>query len=315
VAQASSEQRVEAVRRFNRFYTRRIGALDEGLLHSPFTLTQARVLFELAQRERTTAKEIAEALGLDGGYLSRILSLFGKRQLIARKRSREDLRRNELSLTAHGRRTFDGLDRRAHAATANMLSDLRTSDQQRLVASLDEVQRTLVGLVRDGRGDIELRTHRPGDIGWAIERHGRLYADEFKWSGEFEALVARLFADFATSHDPQLERMWIAEIDGERVGCVFVVRNAEDPSVAQLRCLLVDPKGRGKGVGRQLVQECIAFARAAGYRKMVLWTNDVLVAARRIYEAEGFQMTKSQRHHSFGQDLVGQTWELGLQKF
>jgi DNA-binding MarR family transcriptional regulator/GNAT superfamily N-acetyltransferase len=312
VSPSPAKQQVDAVRGFNRFYTRQIGVLDEGLLHSPFTLTQARVLFELGQREQCTAKEVGAVLGLDAGYLSRILRDFAKQQLISRKRSQADSRQIALALTAKGRKTFKELDRSSHESTAAMLGQLRSSDRQRLLASLNEVARTLSPAQKKAAEEILLRTHRPGDIGWAIERHGQLYADEFGWNEEFEALVATLFANFATKHDPKFERLWIAEIQGERVGCVFVVRNQDDPAVAQLRCLLVDPKGRGKGVGQRLVQECVAFARSAGFKKMVLWTNDVLIAARRIYEAEGFRLTKTDRHRSFGHDLVGQTWERDL---
>lgn len=265
------------------------------------------MLFELAQRPRATAKEIGDALDLDAGYLSRILATFSKRRLIARERSSEDSRRVVISLTPLGRKTFKQLDSSSNRATAQVLSGLRESDRRRLLASLSEVRNTLESNAQRS-GEIVLRSHRPGDIGWAIERHGHLYAEEFGWNVEFEALVATLFANFARQHDPSCERLWIAEIDGERVGCVFVVRNAEDASAAQLRCLIVDPKARGKGVGRRLVRECISFARAAGYKKMVLWTNDVLVSARRIYEAEGFRLVGENRHRSFGHDLVGQTW-------
>jgi GNAT superfamily N-acetyltransferase len=194
-----------------------------------------------------------------------------------------------------------------------MLSRLRAPDRDRLLASLNEVQSTLKGRSAVAREGITLRPHRSGDIGWAIERHGQLYADEYRWDIQFEALVAQLFGKFAARHDPKTERMWVAEIGGERVGCVFLVRNEDDPNAAQLRCLLVDPKGRGKGVGRRLVQECIAFATAAGYKKIVLWTNDVLTAARRLYEAEGFTLVKQQRHRSFGHALVGQTWMRSLE--
>lgn len=308
---STAKEHVDAVRSFNRFYTRQIGVLDEGLLDSSFTLTQARVLFELAHRSQATAKEIGDELDLDAGYLSRILRDFSKRRLIKRERSSADSRRIVLSLTPLGRKVFKTLDRNSQRATERMLSGLRSSDRQRLLASLSEVRNTLADEAPRS-GEIVLRTHRPGDVGWAIERHGQLYADEFGWNVEFEALVATLFASFATKHDASCERFWIAEIDGERVGCVFVVRNAEDSSTAQLRCLLVDPKARGKGVGRRLVQECIAFARAAGYAKMILWTNDVLVAARKIYEAEGFRLVAEDHHHSFGHDLVGQTWSRDL---
>jgi DNA-binding MarR family transcriptional regulator/GNAT superfamily N-acetyltransferase len=312
MAALPAAQHIDAVRSFNRFYTRQIGVLDEGLLDSPFTLTQARVLFELAQTRGVTAKEICSMLGLDAGYLSRIVQDFEKQGLITRQRRRDDARHIALALTPAGRKVFKSLDRSSHRATARMLARLRSSDRQRLLASLHEVRETLATRRESPSAEISLRSYQPGDIGWAIERHGQLYADEFGWNVEFEALVANLFANFVTKQDPQAERLWIAEIGGERVGCVFVVRNEEEQATAQLRCLLVDPKARGKGVGKRLVRECIAFAKSAGYRKMILWTNDVLVAARRIYEAEGFRLIRENRHHSFGHDLVGQTWSLSL---
>lgn len=298
---------VAAVRGFNRFYTRQIGVLDEGLLASPYSLTQARVLFELGTRKAVTAGEIGDALGLDAGYLSRIVQSFVAQELIQREPSSRDGRQMLLSLTADGKKAFRGLDRKSHDVTAAHLSGLSAPRRERLLASMQELQRTLSAADNDA-GKLVIRTHRVGDIGWAIERHGQLYADEFGWNEEFEALVATLFAQFASTHDPAAERCWIAEVDGERVGCVFVVRNAEDPTTAQLRCLLVDPKGRGLGVGRRLVDECLAFAKAAGYTRMLLWTNDVLVSARRIYEAAGFALESEERHHSFGHDLIGQVW-------
>jgi DNA-binding MarR family transcriptional regulator/GNAT superfamily N-acetyltransferase len=301
-------QHVDAVRSFNRFYTKQIGVLEEGLLESPFTLTQGRVLFEIAHARSVTAKQIGDSLGLDAGYLSRILQGFVKRRLIQRTRSKQDARQYVISLTQAGQRVFTSLDKSSHRSISQMLSRLPRPDRDRLLASLNEVQSTLGGRPHARLKEVTLRAHRAGDIGWAIERHGQLYADEYQWTVEFEALVAQLFGKFAAKHDPKTERMWIAEIDGERVGCVFVVQNEDDSTAAQLRCLLVDPKGRGLGVGRRLVRECIAFATAAGYKKMVLWTNDVLVAARRLYEAEGFTLIQQQRHRNFGHDLVGQTW-------
>jgi DNA-binding MarR family transcriptional regulator/GNAT superfamily N-acetyltransferase len=302
---------VEALRAFNRFYTRRIGVLEEGLLSSPFPLTQARVLFELAQRGQAGANEIGEHLGLDAGYLSRIVRGFAGNGLVARKPSPHDRRRTLLSLTAAGRRAFAELDRRSRTQAAAMLGKLSATDRERLLGHMLAMRGVLETPAERG-GRLTIRAHRPGDIGWAIERHGRLYADEYGWNQEFEALVATLFAGFATRHDPARERMWIAELDGARVGCVFVVRNADDPDLAQLRCLLVDPAGRGRGVGRRLVERCIGFARGAGYRGMTLWTNDVLVSARRIYEAAGFALAKEYRHRSFGHDLVGQIWSREL---
>lgn len=303
-------QQAEAVRSFNRFYTRQIGVLDEGLLASPFTLTQARVLFELGTRKTITASEIGELLGLDAGYLSRMVQGFMAQGLVARKPSKEDGRQWMLSLTAEGRKAFRTLDRASHMLTASRLAGLSEPARHRLLTSMRDVQQLLTPADESTR--VVIRTHRIGDIGWAIERHGQLYADEFGWNEAFEALVATLFAQFATKHDPAKERMWVAEVDGERVGCVFVVRNAEDPTSAQLRCLLVDPKARGLGIGKRLVDECVAFAQSAGYARMLLWTNDILVSARHIYQAAGFTLVSEKAHHSFGHDLVGQVWARGL---
>ncbi|KQZ67952.1 MULTISPECIES: helix-turn-helix domain-containing GNAT family N-acetyltransferase [unclassified Lysobacter] len=303
---------VDAVRAFNRFYTRRIGVLQEDLLDSKFPLTQARVLFELAQREPVAARAIGDALGLDPGYLSRILQGFADAGLIERTRSEEDARSFVLTLSAQGREAFGGLDRSSHQATAAMLAALSPLQRERLLRAIGEAELALSPQTVPEAQRVVLRGHRIGDIGWAIERHGRLYADEYGWNGDFEALVATLFARFASSHDPWRERCWIAELDGERIGCVFVIRNADDPDAAQLRCLLVDPRARGLGVGRRLVEACLAFAREAGYRRMLLWTNDILSSARHIYERCGFVLTEEERHHSFGHDLVGQVWKLEL---
>ena len=306
-------QQVEAVRRFNRFYTRQIGVLDEGLLQSQFTLTQARVLFELGRHKGVSASEISDdTLGLDLGYLSRIVQGFCSQGLVTRKRSGDDGRRVLLSLTANGRKALQTLERRSRNQVSAMLTPLPNARRIRLLAALQDVQRILSDPQRPSSDGLVIRTYRTGDIGWAIERHARLYAEEYGWNEEFEAFVAKLFARFANEHDPAKERLWVAELDGERVGCVFVMRNEEDPSAAQLRCLLVDPKGRGIGVGGRLVAECIAFARSAGYSRIMLWTNDVLVSARRIYEAAGFALVKEEHHHSFGHDLVGQVWTLAL---
>ena len=299
---------VDSVRAFNRFYTRRIGVLQEDLLDSTFPLTQARVLFELAQREPVAARSIGDALGLDPGYLSRILQGFAEAGLVEKARSQQDARSFVLTLSAKGREAFRGLDRSSHQATAAMLAALSPLQRDRLLRAIGEAELALSPQALPEAQRVVLRTHRIGDIGWAIERHARLYADEYAWNEEFEALVATLFARFASAHDPRRERCWIAELDGERIGCVFVVRNADDPDAAQLRCLLVDPRARGLGVGRRLVEACLGFAREAGYRRMVLWTNDLLSAARRIYEGCGFVLIEEERHHSFGHDLVGQVW-------
>lgn len=298
---------IARVRAFNRFYTRRIGALHEGLLDSPYPLTHARVLFELAQRAPVSAREVGDALGLDAGYLSRILRGFQQDGLVERERSVQDGRSYTLRLTAHGQAAFERIDRASQQATAVLLSALGARARDRLLQAMDEVERNLSPSPTTTRS-LSIREHRIGDIGWAIELHGRLYAQEYAWDAGFEALVATLFARFATAHDPVRERCWIAEVDTKRAGCVFVVRNEQDPDAAQLRCLLVDPDARGLGAGRKLVETCLEFARAAGYRRMLLWTNDVLVSARRIYEACGFVLVEETPHHSFGHDLVGQVW-------
>jgi DNA-binding MarR family transcriptional regulator/GNAT superfamily N-acetyltransferase len=314
--QAEVRAQVEMVRRFNRFYTRKIGVLEEGLLASPFTLTQARILFELGTRQTTTAGELIDTLGLDPGYLSRILQSFVQKRLVARERSMEDGRRAQLSLTAKGRRAFGELDRRSRASTGEMVSPLSPAQRKRLLGAMQALQETLsepeavLGAAR--KPVITIREHQIGDMGWAIEQHGRLYAEEFGWNGEFEALVATLFARFAANRDPASEQFWIAEVNAERMGCVFVVRNEKDPRAAQLRCLLVDPRARGLGVGRRLVEECLRFAKSAGYERMLLWTNDVLMAARRIYESAGFSLVEESPHRSFGHALVGQVWARSL---
>ena len=301
--------RIAAVRRFNRFYTQKIGVLREGLLRLPFSLTEARVLYELAHRERPTAAELGRALGLDAGYLSRILRRFGQRGLLARRRSATDGRENHLSLTARGRRAFAALDRRSAAEIRALLTPLDAAAQTRVVGAMAAIERAL-GAGRADREPFVLRPHRPGDIGWVISRHGALYAREYGWDDSFEALVAQIAGDFLKNFDPKRERCWIAERDGENIGSVFLVR--QSPTVAKLRLLLVEPGARGLGVGRRLVRECIETARRLGYRKLILWTNDILHAARRIYVDEGFRLVKEEPHRSFGHDLVGQYWELKL---
>jgi DNA-binding MarR family transcriptional regulator/N-acetylglutamate synthase-like GNAT family acetyltransferase len=306
MARAVARSQVNAVRRFNRFYTGQIGLLQEHLLASSFTLTQARVLFELGTQESLTAKEIGESLGLDRGYLSRMLEQFATDGLIRRRKSSDDGRKMQLSLTAKGKQAFASLDHASQDATSESLVELSSYQRRRLLEAMGRVQRLLTGPVNIG--NVKIRTHEIGDIGWAIEQHARLYAEEYGWDQGFEALVATLFADFASKHDPATEHCWIAEVDNERAGCVFVVRNAEDSTTAQLRCLLVDPVYRGMGIGTRLVDECLKFAKKAGYQKMILWTNDVLTSARKIYEQAGFQLIDENRHESFGKGLVGQTW-------
>jgi DNA-binding MarR family transcriptional regulator/GNAT superfamily N-acetyltransferase len=304
------EERVRAVRRFNRFYTRQIGVLKEGLLGSPLSLTEGRVLYELAQRERTTASELAQELGLDSGYLSRMLKSFAARGVVARHASKSDGRQFILTLTDRGREMFATIDVRSRDEVAALLGVLPASHQAQLVAALERVER----LLGEGGEGAELayilRPHQPGDMGWIIHRHGVIYADEYGLDMTFEALVARIAAGFLENFDARRERCWIAERDGEIVGSVLLVRDSEE--VGKLRLLFVEPRARGLGIGRRLVAECIGFARRAGYRKLTLWTNDVLVSARRIYEANGFHLAREEPHHSFGRDLVGQYWELPL---
>lgn len=305
----SLERRVEGVRRFNRFYTRRIGVLDEGLLKSPFSLTEVRVLYELAHRDRPSAFEIGRDLGLDAGYLSRMLRGFEGRGLIAREPSQDDGRQQLLSLTDRGKKTFAPLDDRAREQVREMLHGLPASGQDRLVGAMRTVERLLGGEPARG-APFRLRTHRPGDMGWVVFRHGVLYDEEYGWGERFEALVAEIVAKFVQGYDPECERCWIAEQDGERVGSVFLVKQSKQ--VAKLRLLLVEPSARGSGIGRRLVAECVRFARRSGYRTMTLWTNNVLHAARRIYEAAGFRLVKEEPHDLFGDGLTGQTWELRL---
>jgi len=308
---AADPAHAERLREFNRFYTSRIGVLREGLLDSAFSLTQARVLYELAQREPVAARDIGGALELDAGYLSRILQGFAKRGLIARERSSHDGRSRALRLTDAGREAYSVLDRASHETSIALLSALSAFDRLRLLRALDTAQRALSPPAPDAQR-VSIRQHRCGDIGWAIALHGRVYGEEYGWNAEFEALVTTLFAQFASRGDSAGERCWIAEIDGERVGCVFVVRNDHDAEVAQLRCLLVDPDARGFGIGQRLIDTCLAFARDAGYRRMRLWTNDVLTSARRLYETSGFALVEEGPHRSFGHDLVGQVWERDL---
>jgi DNA-binding MarR family transcriptional regulator/GNAT superfamily N-acetyltransferase len=309
MTETAFDRRVGAVRRFNRFWTRRIGVLREGYLESPFSLTEVRVLYELAYREDTTASELGKELGLDTGYLSRILRGFEERGLIAKKPSETDGRRSLLRLTEGGREAFVPLDARSREDVGAMLDDLSVVEQDRLVGAMHTIER-LLGARPEPKVPYLLRQHEPGDMGWVVHRHGVLYAREYGWDERFEALVARIVADFVDYYDPAKERCWIAEMDGEIVGCVFVVKASD--TVAKLRLLLVEPEARGLGLGTYLVEECIRFARGRGYEKLTLWTNSVLDAARRIYEEKGFEVVEEEEHHSFGKDLVGQNWELKL---
>jgi DNA-binding MarR family transcriptional regulator/N-acetylglutamate synthase-like GNAT family acetyltransferase len=301
--------RVAAVRAFNRFYTGRIGVLGEGFLRTPHSLTEARVLYELGRRDVVEVAELRRELEIDAGYLSRLLSRLEDQALVTRERSKDDGRRQRVRLTEGGAAAFAELDRRSAAEIGELLEGLGEQRQRRLVAAMQAI----AGLLDDDpRADaaVVLRAPHPGDYGWIVHRHGAQYADEYGWDETFEALVARIVADYAERHDPKREAAWIAEVDGEPVGCVLCVR--KDDATAQLRLLLVDPWARGLGLGAQLVDACVDFARAAGYERMVLWTNDVLVAARRIYVAAGFELVEEEPHHSFGHDLVGQIWARDL---
>jgi DNA-binding MarR family transcriptional regulator/GNAT superfamily N-acetyltransferase len=304
------EERVVAVRRFNRFYTRKIGVLHEGLLGSPMSLTEGRVLYELAQRRSATATQLAGELALDSGYLSRILAGFEKRGMLEKRPSVEDARQLILGLTDQGREMFATINARSHDEIDELLRPISDTDQARLITALATVETVLGGAQKAGAPSYILRTHQPGDIGWIIHRHAVLYAEEYGWDETFEALVAKIAAAFIDNFDHRRERCWIAERDGEIVGSVLLVKDA--PEVAKLRLLYVEPKARGLGVGSRLVAECIGFARRSGYRRLTLWTNDILVSARRIYEAAGFSLVREEPHHSFGRDLVGQYWELPL---
>lgn len=303
------EQRVAAVRRFNRFYTKKIGLLHEGYLASPFSLTEGRVLYELAHRDTVTAGELSRELGLDPGYLSRIVRGFDKRGFIDRSRSEADGRQSHLALTPAGHDAFAPMHTRSRDEIGAILTALSAADQDRLVAAMHTIE-GLLGARPEPKAPYMLRPHQPGDMGWVIHRHAVLYAQEYGFDETFEALVAEVAAKFVRRFDPKRERSFMAEKDGEIVGSVFLV--AHSKTVAQLRLLLVEPRARGLGIGARLVSECERFARQAGYRKITLWTNSVLVAARQIYKAAGYRLVREEQHHSFGVDLVGETWELTL---
>ncbi|MCA6106481.1 bifunctional helix-turn-helix transcriptional regulator/GNAT family N-acetyltransferase [Bradyrhizobium cenepequi] len=307
MSEPDTETQVAAVRAFNRFYTRKLGMLDQHLLKSPLSLSEARVLYELAHREEISAKEIGTELGLDPGYLSRILQKFDEDGLLTRTPLASDRRQYQLGLTAKGRQAFARINRASHDEVAAMLMRLAPDDRVRLTGAMGTIER-LLGEAAAPRA--VLRDPRPGDMGWVVQSHGALYASEYGFDSGFEALVAEIVAKFLTSFDASRERCWIADLDGMPVGSVFLVRHSDD--IAKLRLLLVDPAGRGQRVGKRLVDECITFAKACGYRKITLWTQSILIAARKIYQDAGFVLVKSEPHRSFGQDLVGETWERAL---
>ena len=302
---------VAAVRKFNRFYTQKIGVLEENVYRRPLSLTEARVLYELAQRKETSASDIAATLVLDRGYLSRILKRFQQRRLISRRAGASDRRRSAISLTAAGRREFSRIDRQSEKEVAAMLASVPESSRPEVIAAMSRIE-SLLDPGADSSPSFVLRPPGPGDYGWVVQRHGAIYAAEYGWNEEFEALVAEIVARFIRNFDATRERCWIAERGGRNAGCVFVVKKSE--RVAQLRCLLVEPDARGHRIGERLVEECIRFARQRAYRRMMLWTNSVLHAARHIYEKFGFALVAEEPRHIFGHDLASQTWELPLTK-
>lgn len=307
-------QRIGAVRRFNRFYTRQIGVLRKTYLDSPYSLGEMRVLYEIAHGASPTAADIGRELDLDAGHLSRVLQKFEKRGLITRKTSKRDARQSHIALTARGRRAFGPAETRSQRDVADMVGHLKPDQQMKLVSAMQTIE-TLLDKTPDekkAKPSYLLRAPRYGDFGWIVSRHGALYAQEYGWGEPFEGLCAQIVADFVNKYDASCERCWIAEMDGENVGTVMLVKESDE--VARLRLLLVDPKARGLGLGQRLVGECVAFARQAGYKKMTLWTHSNLVAARRCYQKAGFTLTSSEKKLSWGKDVVAEYWDLDLQQ-
>jgi DNA-binding MarR family transcriptional regulator/N-acetylglutamate synthase-like GNAT family acetyltransferase len=307
---SDSEKRIDQVRRFNRFYTRTIGVLQDGYLHSPFSLAEVRVLYELAHRDRATATELARELDLDAGYLSRILSGFDRRGLLDRTKSARDGREQVLVLNRHGHAALAPLETNAREQIGSLLARLPDRQQHRLVGAMHAIEGLLGERDSKEASAYVLRQHQPGDMGWVVQRHGALYAQEYGFDEQFEALVASIVAKFLQHYDPERERCWIAERDGERLGCVFLVKASQ--TIGKLRLFLVEPDARGAGIGRALVDDCLRFARAAGYRKVRLWTQSNLLAARHVYTKAGFSKIEEEPHRSFSQDLVAETWEIRL---
>lgn len=303
------ESQIAAIRGFSRFYTRKLGIIEPKLLESPWTLQEARIIYEIAARQSCSATDLVRALGLDAGFLSRTLQALQRRQIVARKPSKADRRVTGLALTAKGRAAFAELDSRSRDAVAALLDRLNAAERTAVVNAMTTIEHALEPTARPAAGFL-LRSHRPGDIGWVVSRHGALYAREYGWDISFEALAAEIAAQFIKSYDAPREHCWIAEIDGEPVGSVFLIKASDE--AAKLRLLLVERQARGLGLGRALTEQCIRFARQAGYTSMTLWTQSILVAARGIYQNAGFRRVKEEKHHSFGVDLVGETWELKL---
>lgn len=303
------ERQIAAVRGFSRFYTRKLGIIEPRLLDSPWTLQEARIIYEIAERKGCTATDLVRALGLDAGFLSRTLQAMQRRQIVARKPSQADRRVIELSLTAKGRAAFADLDRRSRGVVGTLLGGLDAAERASIVNAMATIEHTLEPPAERPAAFL-LRSHRPGDIGWIVSRHGALYAQEYGWDITFEALAAEIAAQFIRSYDPSREHCWIAEVGGEPVGSIFLVKASAE--TAKLRLLLVEKRARGLGIGRALTAQCIRFARDAGYTSITLWTQSILVAARGIYQRAGFRRVGEEKHHSFGVDLVGETWELKL---
>jgi DNA-binding MarR family transcriptional regulator/GNAT superfamily N-acetyltransferase len=302
-------QHIAAVRRFNRFYTQKLGVLQPGWLDSPFSLTQARVLYEIRQRDGATATDIARDLDLDAGYLSRILRRFHRSGLIRRRVSAVDRRQSFLSMTARGAKAFAPLDQRAQKQVGALLARLSAPEQERLVSAMRAIEAMIAGKPK-AAGEVILRDPRPGDLGWVVARHAELYLQEYGWAENFEGVCAQIVADFASNYDPNYDRGWIAEMDGRNVGSVFLVKDTA--RVARLRLLLVEPAARGRGLGARLIGECICFARERGYQSITLWTHSVLTTARRVYERAGFRLRSSEAKRNFGQDVVSEHWDLLL---
>jgi DNA-binding MarR family transcriptional regulator/GNAT superfamily N-acetyltransferase len=303
------ENHVAAVRRFNRFYTQHLGVLRSDWLDSPFSLTEARVLYEIRQRDRATATEIGRDLGLDAGYMSRILRRFHKAGLIRKEASPDDGRQSFLTITARGRKAFDPLEQQTERQVGGVLGRLPAPEQDQLVAAMSAIER-MIGSAPEQPGEIVLREPKPGDLGWIVQRHAELYLQEYGWAENFEGICAQIVADYVKNFDPACERCWIAEMDGRNVGCIFLVKDSE--KVARLRLLLVDPAARGRGLGTRLTDECVRFARDCGYQRITLWTHQILTAARHVYQQAGFRLTSSEAKKSFGKDVVSEYWDMTL---
>jgi DNA-binding MarR family transcriptional regulator/GNAT superfamily N-acetyltransferase len=308
-ADATLESQIAAIRGFSRFYTSRLGIIEPKLLDSPWTLQEARIIYEIAQCPGCTATDLTRALGLDAGFLSRTLQALQRRQIVARKASKADRRASEIALTAKGRTAFTQLDSRSRREVGSLLGKLEPSQRAAVVDAMTVIEQALEPPAQKPAGFL-LRSHRVGDIGWVVSRHGAVYAQEYGWDISFEALVAEIAAQFIRSYDASREHCWIAEIEGQPVGSIFLVKASDE--VAKLRLLLVENRARGLGVGRALTEQCIRFAREAGYASITLWTQSILLAARGIYQRAGFRRTAEEKHHSFGVDLIGETWELKL---